>query len=290
MIKLRHTFLLALVMILCYGCPGDTGITEFNHEAQAVKDAEFLIEFLESNYYDAAKDSIKPLKSGEIALKDDPKLKTKNVTYTDINYKLYYYVNRVGTPNPVKDFPTYMDSVLVNYNGQSIVKKDSLSSSFDRREDFWLMLSGVIPGWSEGFQHFKGGENITGNGPITFQNFGKGILILPSGLAYRNIAQSSIPASSSLVFYIELLDIVENTDQDQDGLASILEVEDASKESDPRKVDTDGDGIPNYNDADDDNDGILTKDEDANGDGDPRNDFSDPKKPTVPDYLNPDIK
>ena len=34
---------------------------------------------------------------------------------------------------------------------------------------------------------------------------------------------------------------------------------------------------------------VLTKDEDANGDGDPRNDFSDPKNPNLPDYLNPNI-
>ena len=35
---------------------------------------------------------------------------------------------------------------------------------------------------------------------------------------------------------------------------------------------------------------ILTKNEDKNGDGNPTNDFNDPNKPTIPDYLNPDIK
>mgnify|MGYP003637660001 CR=1 FL=1 len=45
-----------------------------------------------------------------------------------------------------------------------------------------------------------------------------------------------------------------------------------------------------YKDADDDNDGVPTKREDANKDGDPRNDFSDPSNPTIPDYLNPNIK
>ena len=54
--------------------------------------------------------------------------------------------------------------------------------------------------------------------------------------------------------------------------------------------DTDGDGLPNFTDPDDDGDLVPTKDEDANGDGNPGNDFSDPNKPTIPDYLNPDIR
>lgn len=288
MIKLRHTFLLALVLVLCYGCPGDNTITPFDHEAQALIDKDSLTEFLKSNYYDTALDSIKPLKSGETALIDDSNLKTKMVTYTDIEYTMYYYVNRVGDPTPVKGFPSSMDSVFVNYGGQSILSRDSFSTTFDSNTNTWLILSGAIPGWSEGFQHFKGGENITNNGPITFKDFGKGILIIPSGLAYRNFTQTNIPANSNLVFYIELLDIVENTDFDNDGLASILEIEDASIESNPRLVDTDGDGRPNFADSDDDNDGVLTINEDANGDGDPRNDDADGDG--IPDYLDPDTK
>ena len=93
-----------------------------------------------------------------------------------------------------------------------------------------------------------------------------------------------------LIFKIELLDLVENTDHDNDGLASYLEIENTTIQSDPLKVDTDGDLFANYRDADDDNDGTPTSKEDANGDGDPRNDFNDPNNPTIPDYLNPNIK
>jgi len=285
MIKLRHTFLLAIVLVICYGCPSET-IIPFDHKAQAIIDKDSIAEFLKNNYYDATLDSIKPLVSGKTALIDDAKLKKEDINYEDIDYTLYYYQNREGTPDPVKGFPTSMDSVFVKYRGQFIAGKDSLSSSFDRNDRTWLVLSGLIPGWYYGMQKFKGGKNITNNGPITFENFGKGIIIIPSGLAYKDIIQPGIPSSSNLVFFIELYDIVENTDLDFDGLASIDE--DPDGDGNPRNDDTDGDGIANFADADDDNDGVLTKDEDANGDGDPRNDDADGDG--IPDYLDPDTK
>ena len=97
MIKLRHTFLLALVLVLCYGCPGDNTITPFDHEAQAIIDKDSLTEFLKSNYYDAVKDSIKPLKTGEIALINDSNLKSKDV----INFK-YKNVDLIYNSSLVK--------------------------------------------------------------------------------------------------------------------------------------------------------------------------------------------
>jgi len=116
---------------------------------------------------------------------------------------------------------------------------------------------------------------------------------MPSGLGYRNTVKSVsasviIPGNSILVFYVDLYDIVEGTDHDNDSVPSIKE--DPDGDGDPRFDDTDGDLIPNYLDTDDDGDGVLTRNEDANGDGDPTNDFSDPNKPTIPDYLNADIK
>ena len=142
-------------------------------------------------------------------------------------------------------------------------------------------------------------------------------------MAYRNAGSGSIFPNESILFYIDLYDVIENTDQDNDGVASIMEDpdgdgdprnddtdedlipnyndtdddgdriqsrdEDVNGDGDPRNDDTDGDLIPNYLDADDDGDGKLTINEDENGDGDPTNDFNDPNNPTLPDYLNPDI-
>ncbi|WP_299157920.1 peptidylprolyl isomerase [uncultured Tenacibaculum sp.] len=289
MIKFKHFFYTAIISVILYSCGGSSNTAaNFDHEAQAVIDNDSLVTFLKNNYYNATLDSVKVIDSGQTSLFDDPNLKTKDVKENDIDYKLYYYVNRIGTPVPVKGFPTVMDSVYAKYRGQRIIRKDSLSPDFDKNTT-WFSLNRVIRGWTYSFVHFKGGENVTGNGPITYINGGKGILFIPSGLAYRNGGRSpSILPNENLLFYIELWDLVENTDDDLDGIPSIFE--DVDGDGDPRNDDTDSNNVPNYADADDDGDGKLTKDEDANGDGDPRNDFSDPKNPTLPDYLNRDIR
>ena len=218
---------------------------------------------------------------------NDSRLITQDVTDFDVDYKLYVFVKSVGNPVPDKGYPTEVDSVLVKYKGQYFNSTVELID-FDERtvNPLWLTLNSVIRGWSHGSTNFKGGENITNNGPITYANGGKGVLFIPSGLAYGQFGTAGIPPSSSLMFYIELYDIVENTDHDLDTVPSILE--DPDGDGDPRNDDTDGDGFPNFTDPDDDNDGVLTKDE-GGADGDPTNDFNDPNNPTLPDYLNPDI-
>ncbi|MDP2540569.1 peptidylprolyl isomerase [Tenacibaculum discolor] len=290
MIKFKHLLCTAIVGTLLYACGSDSNspVDNFDHEAQAIIDNDSLVAFLKNNYYNEVLDSVKPVTNNETSLFDDDKLVTKEVTENDINYKLYYYVNRVGTPDEDKGFPTVMDSVYAKYKGQRIVRKDSLSPDFDKNTT-WFSLNQVIRGWTYSFVHFKGGNNVTNDGPINYENGGKGILFIPSGLGYRNTGSrdGSIRPNENLMFYFELWDIVVDTDDDQDGVASINE--DPDGDGNPRNDDTDKDNVPNYLDTDDDGDGVLSKDEDKNGDGNPANDFSDPNKPNVPDYLNRDI-
>ena len=288
MIKFKHLLCAAIVGTLLYACGSDSNspVDNFDHEAQAIIDNDSLVAFLKNNYYNEVLDSVKPITNNETSLFDDVKLVTKEVTENDINYKLYYYVNRVGTPDEDKGFPTVMDSVYAKYRGQRIVRKDSLSPDFDKNTA-WFSLNQVIKGWTYSFVHFKGGNNVTNDGPINYENGGKGILFIPSGLAYANRGTGNIAPNSLLMFYIELWDLVPDTDDDQDGVASINE--DPDGDGNPRNDDTDKDNVPNYLDTDDDGDGVLSKDEDKNGDGNPANDFSDPNKPNVPDYLNRDI-
>ena len=291
MYKLKNIISVFLLFAAIYAC-GDTNPLApepFDHEAQYVIDKDSILEFLKNNYFDSTIDSIKPLVSGQTALFDDNNLKSMDVTEDEIDYKLYYYQIEEGNPTIDKGFPSVMDSVLVRYQGLSLEKKDSLSNFETRVTPIWLTLSTVIRGWAHGFTKFKGGDNATNNGPITFINGGKGILFIPSGLAYRNRGtQTGILINKSLIFYIELYDFIKDTDNDLDGVPSFME--DPDGDGDARNDDTDGDFVPNFLDSDDDNDGVLTKDEDANGDGNPANDFSDPNNPTLPDYLNPDIK
>jgi hypothetical protein len=293
--KIKNIIAVVVFSAIIYSCGDNNSVAvdNFDHEAQALIDNDTLVSFFKKHYYDATLDSIKPLVTGETALSDDGSLNSMNVTENEIEYILYYYLNNEGgkdsNGNIINDKgnPTVLDSVLVKYSGQRIINTGSISSSsFDRNNGVWFTLNTVIRGWSHGFTNFKGGENITGNGPITYEDNGKGVLFIPSGLAYRNIGSGNIFPNENLLFYIDLYDIYTNK-YDNDGVPSIME--DPDGDGDPRNDDTDGDFIPNYLDTDDDGDGVLTKNEDENGDGNPANDFNDPNNPALPDYLNPDI-
>jgi len=290
MTKIKNVVVFIIFTVIIYACGSSSTSTVdvFDYEAQALKDNDTLVQFLKNHYFDTSLDSVKTLVTGQTALYEDVKLKSMSITDNAIDYTLYYYTNREGNPTIDKGNPTVMDSVYVKYYGQRIVNTDSISPSFDSNNGIWFTLNSVIRGWAYGFTKFKSGNNITNNGPITYENGGKGILFIPSGLAYSNSGSSSIKANESIFFYIDLYDFVVGTDHDNDGVASINEDPDGN--ADPRDDDTDLDGIPNYFDTDDDGDGVLTINEDANGDGNPANDFSDPNNPTLADYLNPDIK
>ena len=292
--KLKNIFALCILSVFAYACGNSdtTPIEVFDNEAQALIDKDSLSIFFTKHYYDTAVDSVKTLVAGATPLSEDANLKTMNVTENEIEYELYYYIaepEHVGTPTIDKGSPTSLDSVFVKYEGFRINGTDSITPRFEIREiPIWFTLNSVIRGWSSGFTNFKNGDNITDNGPITYENEGKGILFIPSGLAYGNSGTTgSIRSNENLIFYIRLFDFVKDTDHDNDGIPSWLE--DPDGDGDPRNDDTNGDFFVNYLDGDDDGDGVATRDEDANGDGNPANDFNDPDNPTLADYLNPSI-
>ena len=259
--KIKNIFLLLTVgVVVMYSCSdnANTFVNPFldvNHEELSMSDSDSIVKFLNTHYYDATVDSVKTLVSGKTSLLDDPKmLEPIIVTDNEIDHELYVYMRgEEGISLPAKSHPTIVDSVFVKYSGQSLIGAELQTINFDKNDNgIWFTLDAVVKGWTKGFTKFKGGENITGNGPITYQNTGKGILFIPSGLAYPSSNANNYSRSlvdTNLMFYIELLDLVEDTDHDNDGKPSIQE--------------------------------------DANGDGDPTNDFSDKSNPTVPDYLNP---
>ncbi len=101
---------------------------------------------------------------------------------------LVYKVEKEGTGDAPKD----SDTVVVNYKGTLIDGKE-FDNSYTRGEPLSFRLDGVIPGWTEGLKNIKKGGKIK--------------MVIPPDLAYGKTGVPGIPANSTLVFDVELLDI-----------------------------------------------------------------------------------
>jgi FKBP-type peptidyl-prolyl cis-trans isomerase len=90
--------------------------------------------------------------------------------------------------------PTATDTVKVHYEG-ALTDGTVFDSSYERGDPIEFPLNGVIPGWTEGLQLMSVGSKYR--------------LIIPSNLGYGpQGAGQQIPPYSTLVFQVELLDIV----------------------------------------------------------------------------------
>ncbi|MGI2258082.1 FKBP-type peptidyl-prolyl cis-trans isomerase [Shewanella sp. GXUN23E] len=90
--------------------------------------------------------------------------------------------------------PTYNDTVRTHYHG-SFINGDVFDSSVVRGQPAEFPVSGVIAGWTEALQLMPAGS--------------KWKLYVPSHLAYgERGAGASIPPYSTLVFEVELLDVL----------------------------------------------------------------------------------
>jgi FKBP-type peptidyl-prolyl cis-trans isomerase len=117
---------------------------------------------------------------------------------------LYYVIEEEGTGVQ----PNYLSDVTVYYKGYF-----TNGTVFDSSEDEWtsFSLQQTIAGFAEGLTYFNEG--------------GKGMLLIPSHLAYGSNDYNGIPAGSVLIFEITLLSpemIAEKNDED---IAAYIEKE-----------------------------------------------------------------
>jgi len=134
----------------------------------------------------AKQDSADPKAAGEAFLAANAKQPGVLTTASGLQYK----VLKSGTGAS----PKATDTVKVDYEGR-LIDGTIFDSSIQRGQPATFPVNGVIPGWVEALQLMKVGD--------------KWQLFVPAGLAYG--AQSpgpTIPPNSTLIFQVELLDIV----------------------------------------------------------------------------------
>ena len=102
---------------------------------------------------------------------------------------LYYKLIDQGNSN----YPVNGDTISVEYIGQLLDGSEFDKSNTGQPFEFILGSGQVIEGWEIGIPKIDEG--------------GSGILIIPSGLGYGSVVNSSIPKNSVLIFRINLIEI-----------------------------------------------------------------------------------
>ena len=143
-----------------------------------------IIAFYFSNYFTDTNEANMSEIEGVAFLENN---KTKEgVQTTDSGLQL-----KVLTPGTGTEHPSASSKVKVHYHGTFI---DGLvfDSSVDRGQPIEFGLNQVIRGWTEGLQLMVVGEKTR--------------FFIPSDLAYGSRGAGPIPAGSTLIFDVELLD------------------------------------------------------------------------------------
>jgi len=113
--------------------------------------------------------------------------KRANVKITDSGLQYEVIVEGKGKK------PTATDTVKVHYEGR-LIDDTLFDNSYERQEPATFALSNVIPGWTEGLQLMTEGSKYK--------------LYVPYELGYGTSGYGPIPPYSTLIFTIELIEIV----------------------------------------------------------------------------------
>ena len=273
LMKLRNYLGLAIVLLLCVGCPSDDdgieAIAARDRGEQALEDDAEIREYLETHFYNYEEfenptadfdykirfDTIASVNSDKTPIIDRPELTSITYNRVDTDQTVYILTARQGSSE--KPAATYTDSTLVTYTGRNLN-----SSVFDSSPNpVWFDLTGTIDGFQNGIAGFKGagaGPLENGDGTTTYEDYGVGAVFIPSGLAYFNSPPGSVEIYSPLVFTFSVFDVI-ITDHDGDGIISIDEDLDGNGFLFDEADNPDDDFAFAFQDPDDDNDGVTTR-------------------------------
>lgn len=274
----RTLFLLAFIGVLmsCNNDDDNTNTTPIRDRAeQQIADSDSLIAYLSSHYYNSAFFEtgsnhkytdivITELEEGETVpdghtLLIDAVGDPLTTTFAEADYE--YYVLRLNQGGG--EAPRYTDAIRYRFEG-SLLATGAVFQNIATPSSLPLTgvtsTTGAVRAWQLAMPTFNQAVDFTiGNdGIVNYNNYGLGVIFVPSGLAYFSAARTGIPSYSNLIFKFELLQ-VEVNDYDNDGIPSYIE--DLDDDNDVFDNDTDEDGLANFIDSDDDGDGVTTNDE-----------------------------
>ena len=276
--KLRTLFFaLSVLLVIFFACSPDDPdfipVEDRDRTEQQVADNDSIVNYLQAYYYNKTElASISNPSPSDIKLKTfsgtpdegysllfaDDNLLTRTTTFEDTEYT--YYILKINQGGG-DESPEFTDRVRVEYEG-SLVTDASVFDSAVTPTDFNLVGfgvgTGVITGWQRVFTEFNVAASFTTGANVEYDNYGLGVMFLPSGLAYFSSQLVGIPSYSNLIFKFSLFQTEEN-DHDGDGIPSFIE--DLNSDLSVFDEDTDEDNIVNYVDPDDDGDGVSTRNE-----------------------------
>lgn len=133
----------------------------------------------------AKADAEKNLTEGKAFMDENAKVEGVEVTESGLQYQVL--------TEGEGEKPAATDTVKVHYKG-TLINGEEFDSSYSRGEPIEFPLNRVIKGWTEGVQLMSVGSKYK--------------FVIPSDLAYGANGTGPIPANSTLVFEVELLDII----------------------------------------------------------------------------------
>lgn len=278
----KNILIFILIIIIITNCSPDDGsdnvmlVEDRDRTEQQLADRDSLQNYLNTHYYNSGELAgienpmpsdiiITELEEGESVPADHTllatadNLETKTTIHAEAEYE--YYILRINQGGGEAS-PRFTDQVAAIYEGR-LVTDASVFDSVVTAEFFNLVgfdvnnTNGTIRGWQLVFPEFNVAENFELNsGVVEYNNFGLGVMFIPSGLGFFSRGTiPGVPSYSNLIFKFALLQTQEN-DHDGDGIPSHFE--DLNNNSDVFDDNSDDDNAPDFLDIDDDNDGVPT--------------------------------
>lgn len=175
-----------------------------------------------------------------------------------VEYKMYYLILNEGGG----EAPKIHDDTFTAYTGYNLDKSvfDTFKFGFWSAYPAYSAYTETIAGYRQILEKIKTATSITdnGDGTYTYENPGRVLVFIPSGLGYFSAPSGSIGKYKSIIFDITLIS-KKSADHDNDGVLD--KNEDVNGNGDLWDDDTDTDNKPNFLDLDDDGDGYTTREE-----------------------------